>query len=181
MTMWSVTQTHRFRAAVSGAGLANWLSYYGENGIDKWMDAYFGGNVYDHPDVYAKSSPITFIKNVQTPTLVVVGDRDIECPPPQSYEFWARASHDERQDRIRDLPGRRSHHSAAGALARHHAPDGGVVRSEHAPEWHGHAVSSGWPLDVGNKSRRPVPAHVAGPLGLFPTSNVQRRTPNIEH
>ncbi len=88
MTMWSVTQTHRFRAAVSGAGLANWLSYYGENGIDKWMDAYFGGNVYDHPDVYAKSAPITFIKNVQTPTLIVVGDRDIECPPPQSYEFW---------------------------------------------------------------------------------------------
>jgi dipeptidyl aminopeptidase/acylaminoacyl peptidase len=88
MTMWAVTQTHRFRAAVSGAGLADWLSYYGENGIDKWMDAYFGGNVYDDPAVYAKSSPITFIKNVKTPTLVVVGDRDIECPPPQSYEFW---------------------------------------------------------------------------------------------
>ena len=88
MTMWAVTQTRRFRAAVSGAGLANWLSYYGENGIDKWMDAYFGGNVYDHPDVYARSAPITFIKNVRTPTLIVVGDRDIECPPPQSYEFW---------------------------------------------------------------------------------------------
>jgi dipeptidyl aminopeptidase/acylaminoacyl peptidase len=52
------------------------------------MDSYFGGNVYDNPAVYAKSSPITFIKNVTTPTLVVVGDRDIECPPPQSYEFW---------------------------------------------------------------------------------------------
>jgi dipeptidyl aminopeptidase/acylaminoacyl peptidase len=38
--------------------------------------------------VYARSAPITFIKNVRTPTLVVVGDRDIECPPPQSYEFW---------------------------------------------------------------------------------------------
>jgi dipeptidyl aminopeptidase/acylaminoacyl peptidase len=88
MTMWAVTQTHRFRAAVSGAGLADWLSYYGENGIDKWMESYFGGNVYDDPAVYAKSSPITFIKNVTTPTLVVVGDRDIECPPPQSYEFW---------------------------------------------------------------------------------------------
>jgi len=88
MTMWAITQTHRFRAAVSGAGLANWLSYYGENGIDKWTDAYFGGTVYDNPEVYAKSSPITFIKNVQTPTLIVVGDRDIECPPPQSYEFW---------------------------------------------------------------------------------------------
>ncbi len=34
MTMWTVTQTQRFRAAVAGAGLSNWQSYYGENGID---------------------------------------------------------------------------------------------------------------------------------------------------
>jgi dipeptidyl aminopeptidase/acylaminoacyl peptidase len=44
--------------------------------------------VYDDPAVYAKASPITFIKNVKTPTLVVVGERDGECPMPQSYEFW---------------------------------------------------------------------------------------------
>jgi dipeptidyl aminopeptidase/acylaminoacyl peptidase len=88
MTMWVVTQTNRFRAAVAGAGLANFLSYYGENGIDQWMIPYFGATVYDDPAVYAKSSPITFIKNVKTPTLIVVGDRDGECPPPQSYEFW---------------------------------------------------------------------------------------------
>ncbi len=88
MTMWTVTQTHRFRAAFAGAGIANWQSYYGENGIDQWMIPYFGASVYDDPAVYAKSSPINFIKNVQTPTLVIVGDRDAECPPPQSYEFW---------------------------------------------------------------------------------------------
>jgi dipeptidyl aminopeptidase/acylaminoacyl peptidase len=88
MTMWTVTQTHRFRAAFAGAGIANWQSYYGENGIDQWMIPYFGASVYDDPTVYAKSSPIDFIKNVQTPTLVIVGDRDAECPPPQSYEFW---------------------------------------------------------------------------------------------
>jgi dipeptidyl aminopeptidase/acylaminoacyl peptidase len=88
MTMWTVTQTHRFRAAFAGAGIANWQSYYGENGIDQWMIPYFGASVYDDPAVYAKSSPINFIKNVQTPTLVMVGDRDAECPPPQSYEFW---------------------------------------------------------------------------------------------
>ncbi len=88
MTMWTVTQTHRFRAAFAGAGIANWQSYYGENGIDQWMIPYFGASVYDDPAVYAKSSPINFIKNVQTPTLVMVGDRDEECPPPQSYEFW---------------------------------------------------------------------------------------------
>ena len=88
MTMWAVTQTNRFRAGVAGAGLANYLSYYGQNKIDEWMIPYFGATVYDDPAVYARSSPITFIKNVKTPTLVVVGDRDGECPSPQSYEFW---------------------------------------------------------------------------------------------
>lgn len=88
MTMWTVTQTNRFHAAVAGAGIANWQSYYGENLIDQWMIPFFGASVYDDPKVYAKSSPIEFIKNVKTPTLVIVGERDAECPAPQSYEFW---------------------------------------------------------------------------------------------
>ena len=88
MTMFGVTQTTRFRAAVAGAGLSDWLSYYGENSIDQWMVPFFGATVYDDPAVYAKSSAINFIKNVKTPTLVVVGDRDGECPAPQSFEFW---------------------------------------------------------------------------------------------
>jgi dipeptidyl aminopeptidase/acylaminoacyl peptidase len=88
MTMWALTQTHRFRAGVVGAGLANWQSYYGQNGIDEWMLPYFGASVYDDPAVYAKSSPINFVKNVKTPALILVGDSDVECPPPQSYEYW---------------------------------------------------------------------------------------------
>ena len=88
MTMWTVTQTRRFRAAVAGAGIANWQSYYGQNSIDQWMIPFFGASVYDDPTVYAKSSPINFIKQVKTPTLILVGDRDGECPPAQSYEFW---------------------------------------------------------------------------------------------
>ena len=88
MTMFAVTQTTRFRAAVAGAGLSDWLSYYGENSIDQWMVPFFGATVYDDPAVYAKSSAINFIKKVKTPTLVIVGDRDGECPAPQSFEFW---------------------------------------------------------------------------------------------
>jgi dipeptidyl aminopeptidase/acylaminoacyl peptidase len=88
MTMWTVTQTNRFRAAVAGAGIANWQSYYGQNLIDQWMIPFFGASVYDDPAVYEKSSPIRFIKKVKTPTLVIVGERDAECPPAQSYEFW---------------------------------------------------------------------------------------------
>jgi dipeptidyl aminopeptidase/acylaminoacyl peptidase len=88
MTMWAVTQTNRFKAAMAGAGIANYLSYYGENQIDQWMIPFFGKSVYDDPDVYARSSPITFIKKAKTPTLILVGDSDGECPTPQSYEFW---------------------------------------------------------------------------------------------
>jgi dipeptidyl aminopeptidase/acylaminoacyl peptidase len=88
MTMWTVTQTNRFRAAVAGAGVANLQSYYGQNLIDQWMIPFFGASVYDDPAVYEKSSPIRFIKNVKTPTLVIAGERDAECPSSQSYEFW---------------------------------------------------------------------------------------------
>jgi dipeptidyl aminopeptidase/acylaminoacyl peptidase len=88
MSMFAVTQTQRFKAAVAGAGISDWQSYYGENSIDQWMIPYFGATVYDDPAVYAKSSAISYIKQVKTPTLVVVGDRDGECPAPQSFEFW---------------------------------------------------------------------------------------------
>jgi dipeptidyl aminopeptidase/acylaminoacyl peptidase len=88
MAMWAVTQTDRFAAAVAGAGIASWQSYYGQNKIDRWMLPFFGASVYDDPKVYAKSSPIEFIKNAKTPTLVLHGERDSEVPTPQGYEFW---------------------------------------------------------------------------------------------
>jgi dipeptidyl aminopeptidase/acylaminoacyl peptidase len=88
MTMWALTQTDRFKAAAAGAGLSDWLSYYGTNNIDTWMIPYFGASVYDDPKVYERSSPLTFIKNVRAPTLLVGGDRDAEVPITQSYEYW---------------------------------------------------------------------------------------------
>ena len=88
MSMFAPTQTQRFRAVVAGAGISNWQSYYGENLIDQWMPPFFGATVYDDPAVYAKSSAINFIKQVKTPMLIVVGDRDAECPAPQSFEMW---------------------------------------------------------------------------------------------
>jgi len=107
--MWAVTQTHRFKAAVAGAGIANWQSYYGQNLIDQWMIPFFGASVYDDPAVYARSSPITFIKNVRTPTLVLVGDADEECPSPQSYEFWHALKSEGVKTRLVIYPGEGHH------------------------------------------------------------------------
>lgn len=88
MTMWAVTHTHRFKAAVAGAGVANWISYYGENGIDQWMIPFFGASAYDDPAIYRAASPIESIRNARTPTLIYAGEFDVESPAPQSFEFW---------------------------------------------------------------------------------------------
>jgi dipeptidyl aminopeptidase/acylaminoacyl peptidase len=88
MAMWANTQTHRFRAIVAGAGLSNWISYYGTNGIDQWMIPFFGKSAYDDPDAYWAVSAIRTIKSARTPTFIYVGERDIEVPPTQSVEYW---------------------------------------------------------------------------------------------
>jgi dipeptidyl aminopeptidase/acylaminoacyl peptidase len=88
MSMWAVTQTNRFKAAVASAGISDWLSYYGENGIDAWMIPYFGKSAYDDPAIYAASSAINYMHDVKTPTFAYVGENDIECPAPQTQEFW---------------------------------------------------------------------------------------------
>jgi dipeptidyl aminopeptidase/acylaminoacyl peptidase len=88
MSMWANTQTNRFKAIVAGAGLSNWISYYGTNGIDQWMIPFFGKSAYDDPKPYVEASAITYIKKAKTPTFIYVGERDIEVPPTQSVEYW---------------------------------------------------------------------------------------------
>ncbi|HEY8228969.1 MAG TPA: prolyl oligopeptidase family serine peptidase [Rhodanobacteraceae bacterium] len=88
MSMFAPTRSQRFKAVVAGAGLSDWKSYYGENQIDGWMIPFFGASVYEDPAAYAKSSAINYIKNARTPALIVVGERDEECPAPQSFEYW---------------------------------------------------------------------------------------------
>ncbi len=88
MSMWAETQTTRFAAAVAGAGLSDWKSYYGLNDIDEWMVPFFGASVYDDPAVYEKSDPLRFVKKVKTPTLILVGDSDGEVPMEQSVEWY---------------------------------------------------------------------------------------------
>jgi len=88
MAMWVNTQTNRFKALVAGAGLSDWISYYGTNGIDQWMIPFFGKSMYDDPKAYWDVSAIQFIKRAKTPAFIYVGERDIEVPPTQSVEYW---------------------------------------------------------------------------------------------
>ena len=88
MAMWANTQTNRFKAIVAGAGLSNWVSYYGTNGIDQWLLPFFGTSVYDDFKAYEDVSAVYHVKTAHTPTFIYVGERDIEVPPTQSIEWW---------------------------------------------------------------------------------------------
>ena len=88
MAMWANTQTNRFKAIVAGAGLSNWVSYYGTNGINTWMTPFFGKTMYDDMKAYEDVSAVYQAKRARTPTFIYVGERDIEVPPTQSIEWW---------------------------------------------------------------------------------------------
>lgn len=87
MAMWAPTETDRFAAIVAGAGVSDWLSIEGEEGIATSDIPFFGVSVYDDAKPYLDASPILRMRRVHTPVFEFVGERDIECPMPQSQEY----------------------------------------------------------------------------------------------
>ena len=87
MAAWAITQTQRFKAAVSGAGMSDLATEFGtEDGpaYDEW----FFGLPYEKPEGFAKSSPMTYIKNARTPTLILHGENDRTDPLGQSQMLY---------------------------------------------------------------------------------------------
>jgi dipeptidyl aminopeptidase/acylaminoacyl peptidase len=88
MTAWSVTQTTRFKAALMGAGITSWRSFHGSSHLADWDAIHYAADPYERGGTFDKFSPINFIKNVKTPTLIVHGERDRDVPVSQGYEFY---------------------------------------------------------------------------------------------
>jgi len=93
MTCWTVTQTDRYRAAVMGAGISNWLSFHGNSHLHTWDANHYDTNPYEQNGLYAKFSGMNYVSRVKTPTLILHGELDRDVPPEQSYQFY-RALHD---------------------------------------------------------------------------------------
>jgi dipeptidyl aminopeptidase/acylaminoacyl peptidase len=89
VTNWAITQTNRFRAAVTQRSTANRYSLYGTSDLAfTYSDWEFGGTPYDNPEAYAKHSPITYVKNVETPLLILHSENDLRCSISQGEEFF---------------------------------------------------------------------------------------------
>jgi dipeptidyl aminopeptidase/acylaminoacyl peptidase len=87
MAEWAITQTTRFQAAISGAGLSDLAMEFGTESSSAY-DEWFYGTPYENLASFQKSSPITYIKNAKTPTLILQGEADTTDPISQSQVLY---------------------------------------------------------------------------------------------
>ena len=89
MTNWIVTQTDRFRAAVTQRSLCNLVSKWGTSDIGYLgNDLQWGGPPWENLQFYLDRSPLTHVRNVSTPLLILHSERDLRCPIEQGEQFF---------------------------------------------------------------------------------------------
>ncbi len=81
------TSSNRFAAISVGAGISNWATYYYNTDITPFTINYLGDDPADDPEIYEKTSPMSYIKNASTPTLIQHGEFDRRVPIPNGYEL----------------------------------------------------------------------------------------------
>jgi dipeptidyl aminopeptidase/acylaminoacyl peptidase len=79
--------TDRFKAISVGAGISNWATYYYNTDITPFTIQYLGDDPVDDPDIYQKTSPMSYIKKARTPTLIQHGELDRRVPIANAYEL----------------------------------------------------------------------------------------------
>lgn len=85
---WILTHTDRFKAISSGAGTMNWISMYAQSDVQRNRQYYLGNKLpYDDFDAYWNQSPLKYIRNAKTPTMIHVVEGDPRVPSPQSVEL----------------------------------------------------------------------------------------------
>jgi dipeptidyl aminopeptidase/acylaminoacyl peptidase len=92
MAAWAPTQTTRFKAAVISAGVADMASEFGTENVTAY-DYWYYGVPYENLELFTRSSPITYVKNNRTPTLILHGENDRNNPLSQSQQLHRALKH----------------------------------------------------------------------------------------
>jgi dipeptidyl aminopeptidase/acylaminoacyl peptidase len=82
------TTSLRFAAISVGAGISNWVTYYANTDIHPFTRQYLKATPWEDPEIYAKTSPMTFINQASTPTLIQHGEMDRRVPIANAYELY---------------------------------------------------------------------------------------------
>ena len=89
MTFWILTQTDRFKAVSPGAGLTNIYSMYSQNDIQRYLRWFYSDkSPWDATELYWDRSPMKYVNNVKTPTMIMHGQVDTRVPIAQAQEFY---------------------------------------------------------------------------------------------
>ncbi len=88
MTAWVTAKTNRFKAAQADRMISNWWSWYGSSDAQGLTDFEFYGSPWDNPAMYDSLSPIRYIKQVKTPTLIVQSEEDFRTPMTDAEQWF---------------------------------------------------------------------------------------------
>lgn len=78
----------RFKAVSVGAGISDWMTYYVNTDVHPFTRQYLQATPWDDPEIYKKTSPISYVTKAKTPTLIQHGERDQRVPLPNAYELY---------------------------------------------------------------------------------------------
>lgn len=104
MTAWIISQTNRFKAAVEGDGNTDFISFSGTSDIPDYYAEYLGNNFWDDDQLYLQSAPISHVKNITTPLLIIGGENDIRVPTTQGYELYTALERQHKPVKMLVLP-----------------------------------------------------------------------------
>jgi len=89
MTNWIVGHTNRFKSAVTQRSISNWTSFTGASDIGSYFtENELNANPWDDPEQMVKFSPLTYVKNIETPLLIIHGEEDLRCPIEQAEQLY---------------------------------------------------------------------------------------------
>ncbi|MGP1908665.1 S9 family peptidase [Metabacillus sp. JX24] len=130
MTNWIVGHTNRFKAAVTQRSISNWISFYGVSDIGYYFTEWeLGGNLIDDFEKLWHHSPLKYVKNVETPLLILHGEKDYRCPVEQAEQLYIALKQLKKETKLVRFP------EANHELSRSGHPKLRIDRLNHIKEW----------------------------------------------
>ncbi|MCM3739619.1 S9 family peptidase [Oceanobacillus luteolus] len=130
MTNWIVGHTNRFKAAVTQRSISNWLSFYGVSDIGYFFTKWeLGHNLMEDPKKLWDFSPLKYAENIETPLLILHGEKDFRCPIEQGEQLFITLKHLRKEVEFVRFP------DANHELSRSGNPKLRIARLEHICRW----------------------------------------------
>ncbi|MFB5662152.1 S9 family peptidase [Alteribacillus sp. HJP-4] len=105
MTNWIVSHTDRFKAAVTQRSISNWISFFGVSDIGYFFTEWeIGCSLFEDPEKLWHHSPLRYVKDIQTPLLIMHGEQDYRCPIEQAEQLFISLKQQEKETKFVRFP-----------------------------------------------------------------------------